>query len=515
MDWVDKIPPEKLSKYDHYTKKGIIERKYDGYIYRPFPKYKRDLPIIAPDNSYTMDIMFFSTVLQEDIDNRRRFQRRLTGDVIRVEDGDNATLEFAPQYESALIFVETTSRFAIAIPMHGKDSKEVLFCFKRFLEAINFNIACLTSDSGKEYSLVKKFLDAYDHKDETNTRICKYYQVNSTQNHHTALSRVDRFVRTLRSMIAQYYNYAMNGDWTEVLDLIIDNYNRTKHGSLWLKGPDKDGKIQKFYYTPRQVFNNPELRRRIKIKDYLQKYKNYKKIDSEAFNIGRLVYYRVTSSKMKDRNRRGFISQYPAKIVDRIGNSFKIQLMGNGDISDNNYDHLNETGEPIFTGNTIIVPFRDLIPADDLKPFNSRFKLKELFEKIKKRSDTYRGNPDYDFDDFPARAQRREEEAPPPPAAAPPPPAAAAEPADDDDDDYDDDDDEDYEDEEERNRFIARPPKLAPLDIPPPPSSHLPVRRPRRSADAELYEVNRRSVAEPGSRRIRKQPRRYSDSEEN
>ena len=75
------------------------------------------------------------------------------------------------------------------------------------------------------------------------------------------------------------------------------------------------------------MWRNPELRRRIKIKDYLEKYKNYKYYDKN-FKPGTLCYYRLLPKQLKNKNHRGFLSIYPAKIICKIGNSYKIQLKG-------------------------------------------------------------------------------------------------------------------------------------------------------------------------------------------
>ena len=156
-----------------------------------------------------------------------------------------------------------------------------------------------------------------------NKKLIRYWQANASQNNHTALSRVDRAIKTIRSLVNTYYVEYENADWVDAIDILIDTYNNTVHGSLYLK--DEQG--HKYSYTPNQVWSGSELRRKIKIKDYLEKYKNYRYYDNN-FKPGDLVYYRLLPKQMKNKNHKGFLSIYPGKIICRVGNSYKIQLKG-------------------------------------------------------------------------------------------------------------------------------------------------------------------------------------------
>lgn len=352
----------------------IISPPYERYTTKRFPRLNRDLPIVAPDHCYTMDIMFFTTILRESTEDKKSYKRRAQAESIKVVDNSGFLLDgrYRPDYESALILVETTSRKAFAYPMHGKNAKEVLVCFKKFLTDVGMKIARLTSDKGQEYSLVKEFINKF--------KICEYLQVNSSQNQHTTLSRVDRFIRTLRNMIMQYYNSTDNANWFEVLQLLITAYNNSLHSSLFLRGLDKKKKkLRRFYYSPKQVYSNPELRRRIKIKDYLAKHKNYSIISGPDYWLGKEVYYRVLAGTMKYKTHAGFVSQYPAKIISRIGNSFRIQLKNNEDRAAD----LKEQNTSHYSGKTILVPFRDIIPATPAnRTLKSKYKIGDLIKKL-------------------------------------------------------------------------------------------------------------------------------------
>ena len=335
---------------------------YEDYLTERFPdKQHKDLPIIVQDFTYYMDIMFLNSLVEE---NRTKMRQRVSRGInIREEDEVHQRFGYAPAYSCALIIIEGTTRKAWAFPLHTKDAREVLFDFKIFLSDIDMRIAKLISDSGKEYNQIKTYNEAYN--------LFHYFQANASQNMHTTLSRVDRFIRTLREMIKQYYRQARNPSWVMVLKLLVDRYNNTPHSSLFLKDPGNNNR--KIFYTPQQVWKNPELRRRIKLKDYLAKYKNYKRLDNE-FRVGALVRYRVFPKTMKNKNQKGYLSQYVAIIREKIGNSYKIQLKTNDDIVNDELHHVNTH----FNGPEVITPARDLIPYKERRE-NSKYNLNDIF----------------------------------------------------------------------------------------------------------------------------------------
>lgn len=378
------------------------ERK-EKYLSKLFPPTKISLPIIGQDFTFYMDIMFITSLTVENDANRG--QRKTKGENIREFDNLHYNYHGSPpEYSCALVLIEATSRWAWAYPLHSKNAKEILFVFKKFLENINMRISKLISDSGKEYNEIKKYNNA--------KHLFHYFQTNASQNTHTTLSRVDRFIRTLREILKEYYNTAKYPNWVPILDVIVKRYNRTFHSSLFLEDPKRRRKrkgkfiYKKIYYTPEQVWKNPELRRRIKIKDYLSKYKNYEKLDRK-FKIGTVVRYRVMPGQLKYGKKNGFISANPAIIRERIGNSFRIQLK-------TVYDGNNE-----FTGSIITVPARDLCLNENIRPSRSRYNIENLM---------YLPRPDDPFEPSDSEEEEEEEEEPPPvedfePPAPPPPPA--------------------------------------------------------------------------------------------
>ena len=331
------------------------DRDNDPYITKPFPQTNFSLPIVSQDFTYYMDLMFITTLSEENINKLK--MRKTRGVNIRMPDYEHLDNynNFAPDYTAALVLIECTTRKAWAFPLHTKNGKEVLFAFKLFLGDIDMRISKLISDSGREFNEIKRY--------NNQKRLFHYFQVNASQNMHTTLSRIDRFIRTLRQMIRDYYNRARNPNWVPMIKRFVDRYNRTQHSSLFLKDPDRGNR--KIFYTPEQVWRSSELRRRIKIKDYLSKCKNYAKMD-RLFKPGRIVRYRVRPGQMKNIKTNGFLSQYTAIIRRRVGNSFEIQMKRFDD------------GRNDFTGAVIIVPARDLFLEKRVKPIRSKYSIDDM-----------------------------------------------------------------------------------------------------------------------------------------
>lgn len=381
------VPTTGLEQYHALERDGA--RDNDPYVTRPFPETNLSFPIVSQDFTFYMDIMLITALSNENINELKI--RKTRGVNIRVDDENHldALNNFAPEYTGALVLIESTTRKAWVFPLHTKNGREVLFAFKLFLCNIDMRISKLISDSGREYNEIKKYNER--------KRLFHYFQANASQNMHTTLSRVDRFIRTLRQMIRDYYNRARNPNWVAVIKRLVARYNETQHSSLFLRDPDRGGK--KIFYTPNQVWHSPELRRRIKIKDYLAKYKSYQKID-RIFKVGTVVRYRVMPGKMKDMKSNGFLSQYTAIIRKRVGNSFEIQMKSYGDRRDE------------FTGSVITIPARDLYLERSVKPVRSKYSIDDMMH----------GGDDSDGSEDESDSDDGGAPAPPVPAAPPVPP---------------------------------------------------------------------------------------------
>ena len=303
------------------------------------------LPIAASPGSFTMDLMEISSYVVDNPD------KPLYADTNVL----NAN-KYAGGYSYVLVLIETTSRKLFAYPLKNKNSDSVLTEFKKFMKDIHDRIQYLTMDSGGEYSKVKKYLS-----EEKDYLKVKTHEVIAAEGQHTVLSRVDRVIRTLREMLYNYFAEYGKFNWHDVLPYFVNAYNNTKHSSLWLYTRLHD----KIYFSPNQVYNSSRLMKMISQKDRVQRKagKRYiKKMDK-----GDKFHYMVNTGAFSKGSKRGMVSRDTVKLVQRIGNSFKVK-----------------SSNPNLDGK--IIPYRNLVKVRDNPRPTSRL-LSALVSEIDKMID--------------------------------------------------------------------------------------------------------------------------------
>lgn len=295
----------------------------------PIPKKPLFLPIVARNFSYTMDVMYILGYQMQDDDiipgsNAKtksyyyRTYRKESDPKPRIanERKGEELMEEAEEHNihndiiGCLVFIETTSRKLWSYPLQTNKATDVFEAFLMFLRDINYNIVSLLSDSGLEYELIKQF--------NLKNHLFDYKQVNVSQGSHLPLSRIDRVIRTLRTLVNHYFRSYGRENWAVAMPLIVYAYNTTPHTSLVLIHPKTK---EKFYYTPEQVFTNPILMKRIRVKDFLLKKDNYRQLNKFKTDGETPYHYRVVNSTKKEF-RNGFVSLNTITLKGRKGNSF-------------------------------------------------------------------------------------------------------------------------------------------------------------------------------------------------
>lgn len=295
----------------------------------PLTKEKNPyLPIVGLPNSYTMDVMFVNSF--QTADKKKPTKSK------KIVINSNTHL-------CALVLIETTSRKVFVYPLKNSKQETVFEAFEKFLDEIGFRISSLTMDSGKEYNAI---INAY--KDEDYFDI---HQVIAAENMHTALSRVDRVIRTLKHLLYIYFSETGNYNWQKVLPEIAKLYNSTEHSSLKLSGK---------FYTPNEVWLSPNLANHIRDND--KKKRSYG-LDfiRKYMKKGNKFNYVVNNTGFSKGSKKGMISNDIVTIDKQIGNSFKVK-----------------SSNPELDGK--ILPYRNLIP---IKEGKERKKTKFNISNIK------------------------------------------------------------------------------------------------------------------------------------
>ena len=136
-------------------------------------------------------------------------------------------------YRWILTAIEILSRFAFTIPVYRKDAKNMTKAVDLLLENFKrrfgkYPIANVVQfDEGKEFYNVgvRNLLKSHN---------VDYF---STQSDKKA-AIVERFNRTLKTMMWKYFYSKGTYNWINVLDKLTKNYNNTKHGSIHMKPKD-------------------------------------------------------------------------------------------------------------------------------------------------------------------------------------------------------------------------------------------------------------------------------------
>jgi hypothetical protein len=142
------------------------------------------------------------------------------------------------QYKFVLIAVDIFTRIAFAEPIKDKTPQSVLTAFKKFGVEPN----AVYHDSGNEFkgSFLKYLKDN------------EIVDLKADIGDHNSLGVIDRFSRTLKTMIAKYMTAQNTVVYYDKLDDFIKAYNNTPHSAL--------GDV-----TPSNVMNNTEDYRQVQM----------------------------------------------------------------------------------------------------------------------------------------------------------------------------------------------------------------------------------------------------------
>ncbi|XP_048239413.1 uncharacterized protein LOC124127214 [Haliotis rufescens] len=205
-----------------------------------------------------------------------------------------------------LVAIDILSRFAFALPLTNKRPETVLKAFKEIIQ--ERNPMKVRVDGGSEFKGVfKDFLEKH------NITLTVAHNENIKSNY------VERFNRTLKSLITRYLTHNNTKYYLDALPKLMDNYNNTLHSSL----PN---------LSPVQVKKKNELKvwEHLYVKPLLLKKQSSKHNRSKAFvfkvgDLVRIPYLRRPFSKELDlkwtqdlfkvarRYKRQEIAQYKIK----------------------------------------------------------------------------------------------------------------------------------------------------------------------------------------------------------
>lgn len=231
-------------------------------------------------------------------------------------------------YEYLFCAIENTSRYAYVYPTKKEsEQKECFIKFINYLASINKLPQYIISDASRQftnkevndllnkYNIIHKIYYGYVRR--KNPYSNKNENIYLLQKQHP-LSRIDRFIRTLRQKL---YKFCTNDIWIDIIDDIVNTYNNTESKAL-LVSDIKNGEIVKSYYTPYQVYNSKELMDKVKLQILIKHNNEQLKLNTK-FKPGVLVQKLILKPDLAKGSN--LYSKDIYTIYKREGNSFYLQ----------------------------------------------------------------------------------------------------------------------------------------------------------------------------------------------
>lgn len=150
--------------------------------------------------------------------NRRRSVMRGIADTLQAD-----LIELPPDrgMKYALTVIDTFSKMAYVRPLKTKTGSEVTKAMKSVLHQAEGLVKNLQVDNGKEF---------YNNE---MTRMLEHYNVNRYSTFSVMKAAiVERFNRTIKRKIYQQFSLRGNYKWVDIIDGLVDEYNRTKHRTI-------------------------------------------------------------------------------------------------------------------------------------------------------------------------------------------------------------------------------------------------------------------------------------------
>jgi len=127
-------------------------------------------------------------------------------------------------YKYILAVVDVFTRYAYCQPVESKTNDDVLHAFKVIISKRAKAIPnVITSDSDSTF-LSNEFQEFLKKLNIIMNPVI-------LKDHH-ALGIIDRFARTLKTILSKHYIRNKNTSWTDKLQTIVDNYNHTQHDGI-------------------------------------------------------------------------------------------------------------------------------------------------------------------------------------------------------------------------------------------------------------------------------------------
>lgn len=157
--------------------------------------------------------------------------KKREGHIIAITYKDNAQMDiydlskyknYNKGYKYILTVIDVFTRKVFIEPMKNKNSIDVIAALNKILQ--DYKPYVLTTDTDKAFI-----------SEDTQAELIKNNIIHNTiiaRDDHKALSIIDRFARTLKTILSKMYIINKKTNWYDYIYDIVDKYNNTPHSSL-------------------------------------------------------------------------------------------------------------------------------------------------------------------------------------------------------------------------------------------------------------------------------------------
>lgn len=292
-----------LDELDDVKTKGFRE-KVDYAIVKPIIWLKYKLGLGLPTSDLALE-------LHKPI--RTKFNRRRVF-VFNIDDIWSSDLidkqNIAKQnkgYKYILTIIDVFSKFAYAIPLKSKSSKEVIDAFTKLF--ISRKPKKLCTDQGSEF---------------TNNLFTKFLKDNNIELYHVynegKACVVERFNRTLGEMISKHMTTNKTKNYVNVLQKLIDDYNNKYHSSIKMT-PFEASQLENRDKVYENLYNNlstSENKPKFKVGDRVRITRSKNRFEKgntenwtrEIFIISKVRNTNPVVYHIKDLNNEGILGSF-------------------------------------------------------------------------------------------------------------------------------------------------------------------------------------------------------------
>lgn len=179
----------------------------------------------------------------------KKFPRRKTfakgiNDLFQADLADMRNLaSYNGGFGYLLTCIDVFSRYAFAVPIRDKRGSTVSVAFEKIFEERVPNM--LQTDRGLEF-LNYQVQSVFRKND-----VRHYFSLNDD----IKAALVERFNRTLKSRLYRYMTHHRTNRWIDVIQDVVDSYNRSRHRSIGMAPidvvPEKEDEIARRLYPPK------------------------------------------------------------------------------------------------------------------------------------------------------------------------------------------------------------------------------------------------------------------------